>query len=105
MRGNPAPLQEALQRGIQRAVVHGELVPGLMLEELRDAVSVVRSRLQAAKNQDLEGPLQKFEGFGLVVYCRHSTCILQTAVFVKRGRTCLQYGDKLLKVQWRRTGG
>jgi hypothetical protein len=32
----------------------------LLLEELRDAVGVVRSGLQAAKNQDFERALQKF---------------------------------------------
>jgi hypothetical protein len=58
---DPPALQEPLQSGIERAVVDEELLVGLLLEELRDSVSVVGAQCEAAENQDLERTLKEFE--------------------------------------------
>jgi hypothetical protein len=54
-------LQEALQGGIERAVVDDELLLGFLLEELRDPVRVVGAQRETAKNQHLERALKELE--------------------------------------------
>jgi hypothetical protein len=58
---NPSTLEQALQRWIEGSVVYQELMIGLLLKELRNPVSVVRSQRQAAQNQDLKRALQKLD--------------------------------------------
>ena len=77
MRGDPAPLQQSLQRRIKRAIVDEKFVFGLVLEELRDAVRVIRGGLQAAKDEDFECALKELQRFPLFVYRRHSTYYLR----------------------------
>ena len=84
MRNNPAALQQALQRLVERTIVDEEFVFRLLLEELRYAVGVVGRALQAAKNQDLERALKEFERFRWIVYRRHSTCLRLSGILVKR---------------------
>src|SRR5215468_7561278 len=73
--GNPSPLEQALQRGIERTVVHQKLIIRLLLQKLADAVGVVRPQLQAAQDQDFERALQEFQAFPWIVYGRHSIYI------------------------------
>ena len=84
MRNNPAALQQALQRRVERTIVDEEFVFRLLLEELRYAVGVVGRALQAAENQDLERALKEFERFLWIVYRRHSTCLRLSGILVKR---------------------
>src|SRR5258708_8905852 len=60
---NPAALHQPLHGGIERAVIHQELVLGEVFDKLADSLSVIRSHLQAAKDQDFEGSLQEFQSF------------------------------------------
>ena len=83
LRRNPAPLQQALERGVKRAIVHEKLVFGLALEKLRNAVGVIRCNLQAAKNEHFKRALEQLEGAPLIVYRRHSTCLRPQTLFVK----------------------
>ena len=55
----------------------------LLFEELRYAVRVVRSALQAAKNQDFERALEEFERFPWIVYRRHPTYLRPRLFLVK----------------------
>ena len=94
LRRNPAPLQQALQRGVKRAIVHEKLVFGLALEKLRNAVGVIRCNLQAAKNEHFKRALEQFEGVPLIVYRRHPIYLRPQNVFVK----CLAAFDQNLLI-------
>lgn len=79
MRADPTLLQQPLEGRIQRAIINQEFILGLMLEKLRNPVSVVWSQLQAAQDQNFERALQKLEPLKSAVYRRHSIYILRNA--------------------------
>ena len=88
------PLKQTLERRVERTIIHNEFVFRLLLEELRDAVGVVWSALQAAKNQDFERALQEFQCFAWIVYRRHPTYLRLGGNVVKRAEGLGEHGDR-----------
>ena len=74
----PSPLEQPLQRRVQRAVIDQKLIVGLLLEKPRNPICVIRSGLQTPKYYYLKGALQQFESlplivYPLIIYRRHTT--------------------------------
>ena len=65
-------MEEALEGGIERAVVDDELISGLLFEELADSVGVIGAGLEAAEDENFERALEEFEALRLIVYGRHT---------------------------------
>ena len=82
--GDPFALEQALQRGIEGAVIDDELVAGLLFEKLRDAVSMIRSSPQAAQNEDFQRTLQELQPVQWIVYRRHTIYFAQAESGVKK---------------------
>src|SRR5262249_34493680 len=83
--GNPPPLEQSLQGGVQGAVIHEKFIIGLLLEKPRNPICVIRSRLEALKDQHFERPLQELQPFPRIVYPwivyrRHTTHFLQESI-------------------------
>src|SRR5579863_2317342 len=69
--GDPAAILQALQRGIQCAMLNEQLSPGCLLDGARDALSVLRSEDERPQDQQVESALQQLEAIG--VLGRHLT--------------------------------
>src|SRR5262245_19141580 len=65
---DPLSLKQPLQRRIQGAVVNIKLIVGLLLQETRNSICVVRPRLQAAEYQQFQRALQKLKPLPWIVY-------------------------------------
>src|SRR5260221_118690 len=57
-RGNPAPVLQAMQSGIERSVLHLENVFRAMLDGVGDRVSVRRAEYQSLQNKQVQRTLQ-----------------------------------------------
>src|SRR5262249_52966130 len=63
--GNPAALLEPLQGGIERAVLHEQLLGRSSLDCESDSVPVLRPEDERPKDQKVERPLEDLEPFFL----------------------------------------
>jgi hypothetical protein len=64
---DPSSLQESLQSRVQGPVIDDKLTLRLTFQELRNSVGMVGTQPEAAQDQHVERPLQKFEVLGLIV--------------------------------------
>ena len=65
LRGDPALGFEPLQRGVERAVVHQQLVARRLLDRARDALAVLGPENEGAEDEDVERALQQGEAVGI----------------------------------------
>src|SRR5258708_166616 len=63
---DPSPLFQSLQRRVQRAVFDEQFLLRRSLDGQRDALSVLRSEDQGAKDQQVQRPLQQLESIALL---------------------------------------
>src|SRR5262245_10290210 len=70
---DPALVFQALERGIQRAVIDEDRVFGLVLDRAGDALTVLRAEDQRPENQQIEGALEQGNAVAFVSSGRHST--------------------------------
>src|SRR5262249_15447785 len=75
---DPALLLEPVQRGVQRALLHLQLVARHLLDPLRDGPPVLRLERQRAQNQDVQRPLNQIARLphvytSTIYNCRPST--------------------------------
>src|SRR5262245_43149654 len=78
LRLQPPAFHQAVERGIERAGLDAEQVVGLRADGLTDAVAVLRTPLQRAKDEQVERALKQLEPaiVGRLVHgSRHSTAI------------------------------
>src|SRR5439155_11089163 len=58
---NPSTRFKALERRIQRAVIHEQRFFGLLLNGARDALAMLRTKQQRAQDQQVESALQEVD--------------------------------------------
>ena len=68
---NPSPLDEPMQRRIERALLDLQDVVGVEFDGLGDGVAVGRSQQQGAQNQQVQSALQELDAF-FFFFGRHS---------------------------------
>src|SRR5262249_62275471 len=73
---------QSVRGGFQGAVIYQKFIIRLLLEEPRNPIRVIRSGLEASKDQHLESPLQELQPlpwivYPWIVYRRHTTYSLQ----------------------------
>src|SRR6202012_1523758 len=63
-RGDPSLAFKAMQRGVERALLHAENVVRDLLEPFGNGPAMLRLVRAGAKNQQVEGSLRQFEWWG-----------------------------------------
>src|SRR5579864_1291085 len=66
--GNPAALDEAMQRGIERTLLDLQHFVGVEFDGLGDGVAVRRAEKERAENQEIESALQELDAAFLVFF-------------------------------------
>src|SRR5437899_3172734 len=62
--GDPAPFLQAIERRIERAVVHAQYLLGSTLDMRRDGVAMQRAEEQGTKDKHVKRPLKQFDALG-----------------------------------------
>jgi hypothetical protein len=65
--GDPAAVFEALERGIESAMLDEQFLPGSVLNSASDALAVLLAEDESAQDEQVERALQEFEAFFIVL--------------------------------------